>query len=81
MMGNLNIALVFAAGLASVLSPCVLPVIPIIVTGKSDDHKLRPLFIIAGLALTFTSMGIVSGGVLMAFGLFIIFKGILGFAF
>jgi cytochrome c-type biogenesis protein len=60
MIESMNIALVFAAGLASVLSPCVLPVIPIIVTGKSDDHKLRPLFIIAGLALTFTIMGILS---------------------
>ena len=60
MTENLNIALVFGAGLASVLSPCVLPVIPIIVTGSHDDHRLRPVMIIAGLTLTFIVMGVLS---------------------
>jgi cytochrome c-type biogenesis protein len=60
MTENLNMALVFAAGLASVLSPCVLPVVPIIVTGSDNDHRLRPLMIIAGLALTFIAMGVLS---------------------
>jgi cytochrome c-type biogenesis protein len=60
MTGDLSIALVFGAGLASVLSPCVLPVVPIIVTGSSSDHRLRPLMIVSGLALTFTAMGVVS---------------------
>lgn len=54
---NLNIALVFFAGMASVLSPCVLPVVPIVVTGKGDDHKIRPVMIVAGLAVTFMLMG------------------------
>ncbi len=56
----LNIALTFGAGFASVLSPCVLPVIPIIVTGSDKDSKYRPLFIVAGLSLTFILMGILS---------------------
>jgi cytochrome c-type biogenesis protein len=60
MVDNINIALVFVAGLASVLSPCVLPVIPIIVTGKSDDHKFRPLLIVTGIAVTFMIMGVIS---------------------
>jgi cytochrome c-type biogenesis protein len=60
MTENLNLALVFAAGLASVLSPCVLPVVPIIVTGSDNDHKLRPVMIIAGLTLMFVIMGVVS---------------------
>ena len=60
MVDNINIILVFVAGLASVLSPCVLPVIPIIITGKSDDHKSRPLLIIAGITVTFILMGVVS---------------------
>lgn len=60
MIENLNIAIVFLAGLASVLSPCVLPVIPLIVTGRSDDHAMRPVFIVSGLALTFIIMGILS---------------------
>ena len=60
MTENINIALVFGAGLASVLSPCVLPVVPIVVTGAGDDHKLRPVMIVAGLALTFIAMGVLS---------------------
>ena len=60
MVGNMNIALVFIAGIASVLSPCVLPIVPIVVTGRSDDHKLRPVMIVAGLAVTFMLMGVAS---------------------
>jgi cytochrome c-type biogenesis protein len=60
MTGNLNIALVFGAGLASVLSPCVLPVVPIVVVGSADDHRLRPLFVVSGLAITFMVMGALS---------------------
>jgi len=44
----------------SVLSPCVLPVIPIIVTGTEKDHFLRPVSIVSGLASTFILMGILS---------------------
>jgi cytochrome c-type biogenesis protein len=60
MTENLNIALVFGAGLASVLSPCVLPVVPIVVTGSTDDHRFRPVMIVAGLAITFMTMGVIS---------------------
>ncbi len=60
MIENLNIALVFGAGLASVLSPCVLPVVPIVVTGSTDDHRLRPVLIVSGLAMTFMTMGVLS---------------------
>ena len=60
MTEQLNIFLVFGAGLASILSPCVLPVVPIIVTGSANDHRLRPLMIVAGLALAFMGMGVLS---------------------
>jgi len=55
-----SFALVFIAGLTSVLSPCVLPVVPIIVTGTEHDSKWRPLFIMGGLTFTFIIMGIAS---------------------
>jgi cytochrome c-type biogenesis protein len=60
MNGQFNLLLVFGAGLTSVLSPCVLPVIPIIVLGTEKDHRLRPLLVVTGLATTFILMGIVS---------------------
>lgn len=55
-----NLGLIFVAGLASVLSPCVLPVVPIVVTGGEQDSRLRPLFIVLGLSFTFVLMGILS---------------------
>lgn len=57
---ELNAALVFAAGVASVLSPCVVPVVPLIVTGTAEDHKARPLLIVTGLAAAFITMGVVT---------------------
>lgn len=45
------------AGLASIASPCVLPVVPIIVTGTKEDHWSRPLLIVLGLSFSFIAMG------------------------
>ncbi len=55
-----SVFLTIIAGVISVASPCVLPVLPIIVTGTTDDHKYRPLLIVLGLSIAFISMGIVS---------------------
>ncbi len=60
MVTELNALLVLGAGLTSVLSPCVIPVVPLIVTGTAQDHKLRPLLIVAGLSVAFIAMGVVS---------------------
>lgn len=57
------------AGLLSVGSPCVLPVLPIIITGRQNDSPYRPLLIVSGLALTFILMGVVTalfGGLITA---------------
>jgi cytochrome c-type biogenesis protein len=50
--------LALVAGLASILSPCVLPVVPIIVTGGEKDSAWRPVAIVLGLALAFMAMGV-----------------------
>ncbi len=55
-----NVALAVGAGLASVLSPCVLPVVPVIVAGAERKDRLRPLLVVAGLSLSFMAMGAVS---------------------
>ncbi|MBI5634384.1 MAG: cytochrome c biogenesis protein CcdA [Nitrospirae bacterium] len=56
-----NILLSAGAGLASVLSPCVLPVIPVIAVGSSEKKdRLRPLLVVLGLSITFMTMGAVS---------------------
>jgi len=59
-LGVTNMALAVGAGVASVLSPCVLPVIPVIVAGAERKDRLRPLLIVLGLSLTFMAMGAVS---------------------
>lgn len=56
----MNGLLAFGAGLASVASPCVLPVVPIIVTGGEQDSRWRPVSIVAGLAVSFMLMGVVT---------------------
>lgn len=48
------------AGIASIASPCVLPMVPIIVTGTNDDHKYRPLLIVTGLSFSFIMMGVLT---------------------
>ena len=48
------------AGIASIASPCVLPIVPIIVTGTNEDHKHRPLLIVLGLSLSFITMGAIT---------------------
>ena len=59
-LGISTIALAVGAGLASVLSPCVLPVVPVIIAGAERTDRLRPLLIVVGLTITFMTMGAVS---------------------
>lgn len=59
-LGISTVALSFGAGLASVASPCVLPVVPIIVTGSAEEHRSRPALIVAGIAASFVAMGVVT---------------------
>lgn len=60
MINPVDIAFAMGAGLISVASPCVLPVLPIIVTGSTEDSKHRPLLIVMGLSLSFIVMGVIS---------------------
>jgi cytochrome c-type biogenesis protein len=57
-LGLGSLGLVFVAGLASVASPCVLPVVPLLVTGTSDDHRWRPALVVVGLSASFIAMGV-----------------------
>ncbi|MBI5639926.1 MAG: sulfite exporter TauE/SafE family protein [Nitrospirae bacterium] len=59
-LGFANISLAVGAGLASVLSPCVLPVIPVIAAGAEQRDRLRPVLVVIGLSLSFMAMGAVS---------------------
>ncbi len=48
----------FAAGSLSVLSPCVLPLVPILIGTAASAHRRGPLALAAGLTLSFAVIGV-----------------------
>jgi len=60
----LEIPLSFLAGLFTIASPCVLPVLPILLGSSIQQRSSRrPLFIVAGFILTFASFAMLLGAV------------------
>src|SRR5512139_3283252 len=59
---------VFIAGLATVITPCVLPILPAVLSG-SVGSRFRPVAIVTGMSITFTLMGILINAV-ASFGFF-----------
>ncbi|MEI7827621.1 MAG: cytochrome c biogenesis CcdA family protein [Euryarchaeota archaeon] len=84
---EVNPLIAFGAGLISIFSPCVLPLLPAIVASSTDRGKYRPLAIVLGLSMSFTSMGLVASAfgavftaysyILLAAAIFFIF--VMGF--
>jgi cytochrome c biogenesis protein CcdA len=60
-------ALAFVAGLLSILSPCVLPLVPIVLGAAVTAHRFGAAALAAGLALSFTGLGLLLA--LVGFGL------------
>src|SRR5262245_3327715 len=50
---GLAVVLAFVAGVITAVSPCVLPVLPIVLAGGVGENRRRPFAIIAGLAISF----------------------------
>src|SRR5919107_1126587 len=65
----LLIGIAFAAGLVTALSPCVLPVLPVLLAGGAAGGTRRPYAIVAGLVLSFTIFTITAAALLDALGL------------
>jgi len=57
------------AGVVSTLSPCVLPLIPIVLATAAGQHRRGPLALAAGLALSFTAVGLFVATIGFAIGL------------
>lgn len=53
-------ALAFVEGLALIASPCILPVLPLVLSASIDGGKKRPFGIIIGFALAFSIFALVS---------------------
>ncbi len=61
-----SIILVFAAGLVTILKPCCLPLVPVVMSGSAGG-RLRPVAIVSGMTLSFTIMGTLVSGFGAAF--------------
>jgi cytochrome c biogenesis protein CcdA len=67
--GLTTYGLAMAAGVLSTLSPCVLPLIPILIGSAVLAHRLGPFALAAGLGLSFTLVGILLASFGTALGL------------
>lgn len=64
-----SIALAFVAGILSVLSPCVLPLVPIVMATAASAHRYGPFALSAGVALSFVALSLFIATVGFAIGL------------
>jgi cytochrome c biogenesis protein CcdA/thiol-disulfide isomerase/thioredoxin len=59
-----------AAGVITAVSPCILPVLPIVLAGgATSDSRRRPFAIVAGLVASFTTFTLAAASLLSALGL------------
>jgi cytochrome c-type biogenesis protein len=64
-----SVGLAFVAGLLSLLSPCTLPIAPLVVAAAAAEHRLGPVALAAGVALSFVALGLFVATVGFAIGL------------
>lgn len=54
----MDIVFGYIAGLLTLLNPCVLPVLPVVLIGALNQHRLGPLALCAGLTVAFVTLGV-----------------------
>ncbi|MEH2563145.1 cytochrome c biogenesis CcdA family protein [Bradyrhizobium sp. AZCC 2289] len=55
-IGSLGLA--FLAGVLSILSPCVLPLLPIVLGAAASEHRWGPVALASGVTLSFITIGL-----------------------
>ena len=65
----MTITLAFLAGVLSILSPCVLPLVPVVLGASVSEHRWGPAALAAGLAISFVAVGMFVATVGFAIGL------------
>jgi len=68
-MNLLEPGLAFIEGIALIASPCVLPVLPLVLSTATDGGKGRPFGIIAGFILSFSVLALASRSLIEALGI------------
>lgn len=69
MLSAFSPLLAFAAGVLSILSPCVLPLVPIVLGGAQSRHRWGALALGGGLTVSFTVVGLFVATVGFSIGL------------
>lgn len=69
MLGGGSVALGLLAGIFSTLSPCVLPLLPMVVGGAASAGSAGVWLLAAGLAISFTAIGLFVATIGFAIGL------------
>jgi cytochrome c-type biogenesis protein len=64
-----SVALAFVAGILSILSPCVLPILPIALGAAASEHRGGPVALAAGLAVSFVLIGLFAATIGYSIGL------------
>lgn len=64
-----SITIALVAGVLSVLSPCVWPLVPIVMTSASGQSRLGPIYLAFGLSLSFAIAGAFLSFILLNLGL------------
>jgi cytochrome c-type biogenesis protein len=55
----MDLVFAYLAGLLTLINPCVLPVLPIVLASALQAHRLGPLAMAAGLSVSFVVLGLV----------------------
>jgi len=67
-MGAL-VGIAFIAGIVTAISPCVLPVLPIVFAGSATGTRRQPYAVVAGLVASFTAFTLATTALVRALGL------------
>jgi len=65
----MELVLAYAAGLLTLINPCVLPVIPIVLATALQTSKLGPVVLAGGMSLSFVAFGLLVTSVGYSIGL------------
>ena len=63
------LAFAFVSGVITILSPCILPVLPIVLSGGVGGGKARPFGVLAGFVVSFTVFTLALSAIVQALGI------------
>jgi cytochrome c biogenesis protein CcdA/thiol-disulfide isomerase/thioredoxin len=63
------LAFAFLSGVITILSPCILPVLPIVLSGGVGGGKARPFGVLAGFVVSFTVFTLTLSAIVRAIGI------------